>query len=101
MAACHPERLRDDNASVVTSVPGGGTRLNLTRTQVVLGLSALVALVFHPVRGFFFAQDDFGWLRLARFRWTDIHSVLTQYHGSFTPVANLAVAAVYRLFGLA
>jgi hypothetical protein len=66
-----------------------------------LGLVALVAATFYPALGFFFAQDDFGWLRLARYQWTSARSVFTTYHGSFTPVANLVIAAGYRLFGLA
>jgi hypothetical protein len=60
-----------------------------------------VTIAFYPVTRFFFAQDDFGWLRLARYRWTDAGSVLTDYHGSFTPVANLLLASGLRLFGLA
>ena len=66
-----------------------------------LGLVALVALTFYPVLGFFFAQDDFGWLLLARYRWTSVANALAVYHGSFTPIPNLLLAVGVRLFGLA
>jgi hypothetical protein len=65
------------------------------------GLLALVALTFYPVLGFFFAQDDFGWLLLARYQWTSGANTLTVYHGSFTPIANLLLAAGVRIFGFA
>jgi Dolichyl-phosphate-mannose-protein mannosyltransferase len=60
----------------------------------------LVAITFYPMAGFFFSQDDFGWLALARYAWTSLPATLSTFHGTFTPLTNLAVAAAFRVFGL-
>jgi Dolichyl-phosphate-mannose-protein mannosyltransferase len=63
-------------------------------------VALLCGIAFYPVLDFFFTQDDFGWMRLARYFWLDLPSTLRHYHGSFTPLSNLVVAASYRMFGL-
>ena len=70
------------------------------RGQLGLLLAGLVAATFYYVPAFFFTQDDFGWMLLARDEWVRPAAVFTHHHGSFTPMSNAVFRALYAIGGL-
>jgi hypothetical protein len=105
MAAMGTNAREAGRGAAPAEAPPGASARTATRPAPparahALLLALLVAATFYYVPAFFFAQDDFGWLYLAKHEWRDTRSLLLGHHGSFTPLANAYFRAMYAAAGL-